>query len=241
MYQDHSFILITHDKPYSTTYPFILLSSAVIDKPSLCCQQSGPTVTESLYRHKEVLETIFRTFDKDSSGCLSMAEFSEACQILTRHAGLSLQPEQISDIARSLDLNHDGHIDFNEFLEAFRIVDSQERRGRAAMLFDIPEKEDGEEGEAEEKQRTPKHGKMVKEKNKLEDKSSKLPGNVFKHLSASLPSDSSNRHTESIRVEICHGDSNGKDNDPRAPSPALSTSSWVDIQRAKMMEASGDA
>ncbi|GFS02677.1 serine/threonine-protein phosphatase [Elysia marginata] len=199
--------------------------------------ESGPSVTESLYRHKEVLETIFRTFDKDSSGCLSMAEFSEACQILTRHAGLALQPEQISDIAHSLDLNHDGHIDFNEFLEAFRIVESQERKGRAAMLFDIPEREDGDDG-----------GHLGNDKIDLEspdhnkpagfERNARVSEDVFKHLTPSLSTDSRNRRADSIQVEICSDDLNEEDSDPKRPPSALSSSSWVDVQRARVAQQS---
>ena len=77
-----------------------------------------------LYRHKDILETIFRIFDKDSSGFISMTEFQEACEILKRHAGVPMTSCYIADIAHSLDLNKDGFIDFNEFLEAFRIVNT---------------------------------------------------------------------------------------------------------------------
>ncbi|KAH9496021.1 peflin or Penta-EF hand domain-containing protein 1 [Bulinus truncatus] len=92
-------------------------------------QIGEPSVTESLYRNKEILETIFRAFDKDNSGHLSMTEFTEACQLLVKHANLTLTQNQIRDIATSLDLNKDGQIDFNEFLEAFRIVDNETHQG----------------------------------------------------------------------------------------------------------------
>ena len=52
-----------------------------------------------------------------------MAEFEEACVLLSRHTNSPLSPKDVRHMARNLDLNNDGQIDFNEFLEAFRIVD----------------------------------------------------------------------------------------------------------------------
>ncbi|XP_042891838.1 serine/threonine-protein phosphatase with EF-hands 2-like isoform X1 [Penaeus japonicus] len=86
--------------------------------------KGGPTVVEALYRHKSSLETIFRLIDKDNSGYISMDEFSETCELLSRHIDVPIPKEDIADLARSIDINKDGYIDFNEFLECFRIVES---------------------------------------------------------------------------------------------------------------------
>ncbi|XP_061185232.1 serine/threonine-protein phosphatase with EF-hands 2-like [Saccostrea echinata] len=85
---------------------------------------NGPTVTEMLYRQKDNLESLFRILDRDNSGQISMEEFNEVIQLLVKQQNVNCPLDQISDIAKSIDLNHDGKIDFNEFLEAFRIVDS---------------------------------------------------------------------------------------------------------------------
>ncbi|KAG7162043.1 Serine/threonine-protein phosphatase with EF-hands pef-1-like [Homarus americanus] len=86
--------------------------------------KGGPTVVEALYRHKNSLETIFRLIDKDNSGYISMEEFSETCELLSRHIDVPIPKNDIIDLARSIDINKDGYIDFNEFLECFRIVES---------------------------------------------------------------------------------------------------------------------
>ena len=57
-----------------------------------------------------------------SPGYITPDEFKHACGLLERHA--SLPTEQIADLAASMDINKDGKIDFNEFLECFRIVET---------------------------------------------------------------------------------------------------------------------
>lgn len=52
-----------------------------------------------------------------------MEEFEETIKMLIKHQGLKVPERDILDIAHSIDINKDGSIDFNEFLEAFRIVD----------------------------------------------------------------------------------------------------------------------
>ncbi|KAK2184823.1 hypothetical protein NP493_251g01001 [Ridgeia piscesae] len=97
--------------------------------------RGGSSFTELLYRNKGNLEMIFRAIDKDNSGHISEEEFSEACSVLCQHTGTVLTKDQIKNMASAMDQNKDGQIDFNEFLEAFRIVDQQHtmevRRGQA--------------------------------------------------------------------------------------------------------------
>ena len=52
-----------------------------------------------------------------------MDEFRDACALLSTHTGVSIPQDSIVDLARCIDINKDGFIDFNEFLEAFRMVD----------------------------------------------------------------------------------------------------------------------
>ncbi|XP_078369903.1 serine/threonine-protein phosphatase with EF-hands pef-1-like [Oculina patagonica] len=86
--------------------------------------KNGPSITETLYRHRSNLETIFRLMDKDNSGFISMEEFEDSCRLLNEHTNSNIPLDSIDDLARSIDMDKDGHIDFNEFLEAFRLVDN---------------------------------------------------------------------------------------------------------------------
>ena len=54
-----------------------------------------------------------------------MEEFEEACRVLNGFNDENIIPaSSISDLAKALDINKDGNIDFNEFLEAFRLVNN---------------------------------------------------------------------------------------------------------------------
>lgn len=50
-----------------------------------------------------------------------MEEFQESILILMEKTSLSINKDEIPDLAKSLDFNNDGIIDINEFFEAFRI------------------------------------------------------------------------------------------------------------------------
>lgn len=53
-----------------------------------------------------------------------MEEFEDSCRLLNEHTNSNIPLDSIDDLARSIDMDKDGHIDFNEFLEAFRLVDN---------------------------------------------------------------------------------------------------------------------
>lgn len=56
------------------------------------------------------------------SGLISIEEFRHTWQLFSAHLGVKIDDRAIDDLARSIDFNKDGSIDFNEFLEAFRVV-----------------------------------------------------------------------------------------------------------------------
>ncbi|XP_046724366.1 serine/threonine-protein phosphatase with EF-hands 2-like isoform X1 [Silurus meridionalis] len=79
---------------------------------------------ETMYRHHSNLETIFRIIDTDHSGLISLEEFRQTWKLLSSHLKMEISDEAISDLAISIDFNRDGSIDINEFMEAFRLVES---------------------------------------------------------------------------------------------------------------------
>ncbi|XP_039279499.1 LOW QUALITY PROTEIN: serine/threonine-protein phosphatase rdgC [Nilaparvata lugens] len=100
-------------------------------------RQTDTNVAETLYRNKSSLEAIFRIIDKDNSGYISLDEFQDACCLLGEV--LEHPAEQAVDICRSMDINKDGLVDLNEFLETFRIVNMD--KGGADSL-DIADSDD---------------------------------------------------------------------------------------------------
>uniref|UniRef100_A0AAR2JU52 Serine/threonine-protein phosphatase with EF-hands n=1 Tax=Pygocentrus nattereri TaxID=42514 RepID=A0AAR2JU52_PYGNA len=81
-----------------------------------------PNLAETMYRYRTDLEIIFNIIDKDHSGQISIEEFRQTWKLFSSHLGVDVDDQAIDDMARSIDFNKDGSIDFNEFLEAFRVV-----------------------------------------------------------------------------------------------------------------------
>uniref|UniRef100_A0AAR2IPC8 Serine/threonine-protein phosphatase with EF-hands n=1 Tax=Pygocentrus nattereri TaxID=42514 RepID=A0AAR2IPC8_PYGNA len=84
--------------------------------------QVTPNLAETMYRYRTDLEIIFNIIDKDHSGQISIEEFRQTWKLFSSHLGVDVDDQAIDDMARSIDFNKDGSIDFNEFLEAFRVV-----------------------------------------------------------------------------------------------------------------------
>uniref|UniRef100_A0AAZ3RTE7 Serine/threonine-protein phosphatase n=1 Tax=Oncorhynchus tshawytscha TaxID=74940 RepID=A0AAZ3RTE7_ONCTS len=73
-------------------------------------------------KYRTDLEIIFNIMDKDHSGQISIEEFRQTWHLFSAHLGVEVDDRAIDELAKSIDFNKDGSIDFNEFLEAFRVV-----------------------------------------------------------------------------------------------------------------------
>ncbi|XP_066401503.1 serine/threonine-protein phosphatase with EF-hands 1 isoform X2 [Molothrus aeneus] len=92
-------------------------------------KEAQPALAETLCRYRKDLEIIFNIIDKDHSGLISLEEFSQTWRLFTSHLGIDIQDDSIDKLVLSIDYNKDGHIDFNEFLEAFHVVHRLEKKG----------------------------------------------------------------------------------------------------------------
>lgn len=79
--------------------------------------------------------------DKDNSGYISLDEFSEACELMRQHFPHETH-EQLMEICRMMDINKDGLVDLNEFLEAFRLCESTKESLSCSALAKEPPKVD---------------------------------------------------------------------------------------------------
>ncbi|XP_036083087.1 serine/threonine-protein phosphatase with EF-hands 1 [Rousettus aegyptiacus] len=90
-----------------------------IQKP---VQEVQSALIETLYRYRPDLQIIFNVIDSDHSGLISMEEFQSMWNLFNSHYNICIDNSQVDELARRMDLNKDGSIDFNEFLKAFYVV-----------------------------------------------------------------------------------------------------------------------
>ncbi|XP_061393751.1 serine/threonine-protein phosphatase rdgC-like, partial [Musca vetustissima] len=107
----------TNEVNYLTTLD-LLDTDTIIE-----AQAQETSVADSLYKNVSSLEAIFHILDSDQSGYISLSEFSDACDLLEQHLPGTNTREQLLDMCRMMDLNKDGLVDLNEFLEAFRLCE----------------------------------------------------------------------------------------------------------------------
>ncbi|CAD7693452.1 unnamed protein product [Nyctereutes procyonoides] len=98
-------------------------------KEQLSRENIQSSLLETLYRNRSNLEAIFRIIDSDHSGFISLDEFRQTWKLFSSHMNIDITDDCICDLARSIDFNRDGHIDINEFLEAFHIVEQSSTEG----------------------------------------------------------------------------------------------------------------
>ncbi|KAJ6657507.1 hypothetical protein lerEdw1_002442 [Lerista edwardsae] len=98
------------------------LQDKVMEQRTISQENIQSSLLETIYRNLSNLETIFNIIDSDHSGFISFEEFHQTWKLFSSHMNIEISEKSICDLARSMDFNKDGNIDFNEFLEAFRLV-----------------------------------------------------------------------------------------------------------------------
>ncbi|XP_028737716.1 serine/threonine-protein phosphatase with EF-hands 2 [Peromyscus leucopus] len=111
-------------------------------KEQLSRENIQSSLLEKLYRNRSNLETIFRIIDSDHSGFISLDEFRQTWKLFSSHMNIDITDDNICDLARSIDFNKDGHIDINEFLEAFRLVEQSCSEGHAPACLQSTDTEE---------------------------------------------------------------------------------------------------
>ncbi|CAF4679781.1 unnamed protein product [Rotaria socialis] len=99
-------------------------------------QKSHAGIMEDLYMSKDVLMTLFNLIDSDHSGFISRDRFSDFIKLLLdRENGTGdVNQGYIDEVMSAMDLDKNGKIDVNEFLESFRIVNMK----KPQSLYDKP-------------------------------------------------------------------------------------------------------
>ncbi|CAF1374131.1 unnamed protein product, partial [Rotaria sordida] len=87
-------------------------------------QISNPGIMEDLYMWKDLLMRLFNLIDQDHSGFITRDEFADILKLLLCDEDNSdgINETYIEELSSAMDLDKNGRIDINEFLESFRIV-----------------------------------------------------------------------------------------------------------------------
>ena len=89
-------------------------------KPNICCKPNEKTkedlfneIIKSEIEMEEVLKNVFNNFDKNGDGSIDMQEIEQVC----RELGIDTTKTDFQDTLRTIDINNDNKITFNEFCD----------------------------------------------------------------------------------------------------------------------------
>ncbi|KAM7536140.1 hypothetical protein Aperf_G00000094997 [Anoplocephala perfoliata] len=108
----------------SPTHPVthVLYMSMFDPKHEIFSDSMKLKFTGENYTDLDELVSIFKQFDVENNGFVSVEHFKERCKKLYADMGVISEDSTINKLAVLLDFNSDGIIDFNEFIEGSRLV-----------------------------------------------------------------------------------------------------------------------
>lgn len=146
------------------------------------------SVSDAIHKSKTALRTLFYQMDLDGSGMIDIEELRtglEALNILLAHP---LTDEQIKTLHQHIDKDKDGFISYEEFLDSFSIVDTDEsHHHHSSRKHDKSEKKDKKDKSSSSSSSSSSHKEHHHESGKHhshshdDDKSSKSSKSESKH------------------------------------------------------------
>jgi Ca2+-binding EF-hand superfamily protein len=77
---------------------------------------------EILYANHSMLVTVFKFFDVDGNGRISLQEFKTGINLLNKRLPSDKQIQDPEELFHALDLDGKGTIELEEFTEVFRVL-----------------------------------------------------------------------------------------------------------------------